>query len=106
MVKQYPHTGRIILPASSTKDATGNWTEGAESLDFETNCRAEPNSGSQYVVGQDGKQITYRCVVYMPILAAEIKPGTLFEVWDGERMIVRETVKQFSKGQLNSRVWL
>lgn len=36
----------------------------------------------------------------------EIKPGSLFEVWDSERLIVKTEVKQFSKGQLNMRVWL
>lgn len=36
----------------------------------------------------------------------EIKPGSLFEVWEGERLVVRTTVKQFSKGQLNMRVWV
>lgn len=35
-----------------------------------------------------------------------IKPGSLFEVWVGNVLKVRDTVKQFSLGQLNMRVWL
>jgi hypothetical protein len=106
MVKQYPHTGKVFVAESSVKDANGNWPESSGSLLVETVCRAEPNKGNQYVIGQGGKQITFSSIVYMPIPVQEIKPGMLFEVWDGELLKVREPVKQFSKGQLNARVWL
>ena len=35
-----------------------------------------------------------------------ILPGTLFEVWNGNIRLVRDTVKQFSAGQLNMRIWV
>lgn len=211
MILQYPNTGKVYLPGASTKGSDGNWSESSLELQLESKCRVEPNKGNQYVIGQDGKQITFSSIVYMPlptivssiidpvvtsatniiyagetvlyivpaemdgetevvlstllgqkftlvvdgralvkdtefeILASgfkmltmpliegqrfeitkyylfrtgisggsgvvsssgfEIKPGTLFEVWEGERLIVKEPVKQFSKGQLNMRVWL
>lgn len=106
MVVQYNHRGVAILPGDSVMDTEGNWIEGLESVQFETVCRAEPAKGTSYVAGIGGDLIVYSCIVYMPIPVAEIKPGTLFEVWDGERKIVRTDVKQFSKGQLNARIWL
>lgn len=212
MVLQYPNTGKVYLPGNSVRLPDGNWSESSLELQLETRCRVEPNKGNQYIIGQDGKQITFASIVYMPhptviadlidpvslvetIIYAgetkiyqvpadkvgltavdldylagqkftlavdgrplkrdvefeitatgfkligsgglliegqrfeitkyysfnigftgsngvtasssfEIKPGTLFEVWEGERLIVKESVKQFSKGQLNMRVWL
>ena len=106
MVIQYNHTGIINLPGSSVQGADGNWPEGVSEVQFETVCRAEPSKGNSYIIGQGGKRIEFSCIVYMPIPEQEIKPGTLFEVWDGERQIVNTDVKQFSKGQLNARVWL
>lgn len=35
-----------------------------------------------------------------------IKPGSLFEVWEGTRLITKSKVLQFYRGQLNMRVWL
>ena len=35
-----------------------------------------------------------------------IKPGSNVSVWLGSNLIVEETVKQFSKGQMNMRIWL
>lgn len=104
-VIQYPHIGKAYLPGDSVKVGTV-WTESGSSLDLETRCRVEPRGESQYITGIDGKHITFSSIVYMPIPAKEIKVGTLFEVWDGEILKVREDVKQFSKGQLNARVWL
>jgi hypothetical protein len=80
MVTQYPNTGKAFVVAS--------------------------NRAHSYIIGADGKQITFSSIVYMPIPTKEIKVGMLFEVWDGEKLIVKEDVKQFSKGQLNARVWL
>ena len=106
MIIQYPNIGKAVLPGDSVKDADGNWIEGLGVVQLETVCRAEPAKGTSYVAGIGGDLIVYSCIVYMPIPGEEIKPGTLFEVWDGERKIVRTDVKQFSKGQLNARVWL
>lgn len=106
MVIQYPHTGKVYLPGDSQRDATGNWIASDVSLQLQTKCRAEPARGSQYVVGLNGQQITFWCIVYMPIPDDEVKPGMLFEVWDGENLIIKTDVKQFSRGQLNARVWL
>lgn len=106
MVYQYPNIGKAFLPGSSTKGADGNWDEVSATVQLETKCRAEPAKGTSYVAGVGGILIVYSCIVYMPVPVAEIKPGTLFEVWDGERLIVKADVKQFSKGQLNARIWL
>lgn len=106
MVIQYPNIGKAYLPAASSQDGNGDWVRGAETLQFETSCRVEPASSNQFITQADGRQITFTSIVYMPAPAADIKPGAFFEVWRGSVLIVREPVKQFSRGQLNARVWL
>lgn len=106
MVKQYPYTGIATHAAESVKNDSGNWVGGSDSVILETPCRVEPAKANQYLEGTDGKRITLTSVVYMPIPSLDLKPGTLFEVRDGETVIVKETIKQYSRGQLNARVWL
>lgn len=106
MVKQYPHSAIAKTAGNSVKDSEGEWVKVGEETILETDCRAEPAKANQYLEGADGKRITLVSVVYMPIPPIDLEPGTLFEVRDGEKLIVRETVKQYSRGQLNARVWL
>ncbi len=106
MVIQYPHTGKAFLPGDSGRDGAGDWIQAGQSMFLETSCRAEPVKENQYVVGVNGQQIVFSCIVYMPIPDVELKPGMLFEVWEDDRLITKTDIKQFSKGQLNARIWL
>jgi hypothetical protein len=214
MVIQYPHRGKLFIPGSTVKGLDGKWPGSSLELQFETRCRAEPASSNQFIIGQGGERISFKCIVYIPLpkivvssadvpsaagsqkvyagdtviysvpldmvgenevtlsdLAGvtnfslkvdgrplildteyekitsgfrligsggslisgqrfeitklyvfnisqtgssgvmvsgdfDMKPGSLFEVWDGETLKVAEKIKQFSKGQLNARVWL
>ena len=106
MVIQYPNTGKAYKAGESVKDSQNNWTTTDPVLQLETRCRVEPARANAYLNGADGKQITFTSIVYMPIPPADLGVGTLFEVWDGERLIVKEPIKQYSRGQLNARVWL
>lgn len=108
MVIQYPHIGKLFTTDASVKEGDGKWTAGSLEQRFETKCRAEPAGSSQFITGQGGEKVTFKSIVYMPVpdSGLEIKPGSFFEVWDGETLKVKETVKQFSKGQLNARIWL
>lgn len=106
MVKQYPYTG-IVKLASESNLVDGKWTTGEPLSELLTvECRSEPARANQYIRGNDGDKILLSCIVYMPPIKTELRPGMLFEVWDGNRLIVSEPIKQFSLGQLNARVWL
>jgi hypothetical protein len=105
MVTQYPHSFTYQLPGTSTlNEATGNWssTNGAEKT---ITCRAEPNKGDSFINGADGNRILYDYVLYMPLPVDEIVPGTNVSLTVG-LLNVKNTVKRFSKGQLNARLWL
>jgi hypothetical protein len=94
VVNQYPHTAII-------KDT--NWSTETE-CESELKCRAETGGNAKKGFNQD--DVTPKAVIYFPLPMEPIEIGTSMEVRDGERVVVADTVKQFSPGQLNARIWL
>lgn len=85
-------------------NAAGNWlTDSAPSMQ-QLQGRYEPNTKSQLVTAQDGKQVHYSGIVYGQFDAVGL--GITVEVKDGAITIAKGNVISFSKGQLNSRLWL
>jgi len=105
MINQYPHTIRFTTVSGSVQDGNGDWTDGTPST-VERACRAEPNSGNGKVVVTDGERIDYSWDVYLPLPAIDIAPGTQVQVLKGAKVLCSDTVKQYSEGQLNQRIWL
>lgn len=105
MVKQYPHTLTITTTSGSIQDGNGNWVPGSISHTFK-NCRAEPNNKNAMVKADDGTQVVFDFTVYIPLPVDIIAVGAQVKVYDGDQLLGANTVKRFSKGQLNARVWL
>ncbi|MBU7577201.1 MAG: hypothetical protein KAF40_03990 [Flavihumibacter sp.] len=109
MVKQYPHSVFVTIPATAQQNSDGNWVHVSGSgLDFESPCRLEPRLGSNnaYIVGADGVKVEINAVVYLPKSCPTIPVGALMRISDGISNLITTNVKQFSKGQLNARAWL
>lgn len=105
MVKQYPHTLKITTVSGSVQDGNGNWQPGTPIM-VEKVCRAEPNSRNAMVKADDGTQVVFDFTVYMPLPADSIAVGAQVKVYNGDELLGASTVKRFSKGQLNARLWL
>ena len=111
MISQYPHTIKFFIPAESTRDANGDWVIPATPpTELVKKGRAELKHSSSvstaYIHGEDGVQLQYQCIIYLPLPVPILLPGTQVQVWDGNRLIAESNIKQFSKGQLNARVWI
>ncbi|WP_046369623.1 hypothetical protein [Flavihumibacter petaseus] len=109
MIRQYPHTAFFTIPATVVQDANGNWTEiSGTSSTIEQICRLETRTGRNdaYITGEDGVKVEMTAVIYMPVNAPKIAVGTWVVVKDKYGAILRSTVKQYSKGQLNTRIWV
>lgn len=109
MVKQYPHSAFVNIPATAIQDASGNWVDvSGTGSEFQCECRLEPRLGANnaYVVGSDGARIEINAVVYLPKSCPAIPVGALMSISDGTSNLITTNVKQFSKGQLNARAWL
>lgn len=104
-VSQYPHTMSYATVSDSEQNGDGNWTDGTTDA-LETKCRYEPSTKPVFVEAADGQQIRITGMVYMPLPALNIQPGTRVQVFDGVTVLSKETVKRYSAGQLNQRIWL
>lgn len=54
----------------------------------------------------DGERINYDGIVYLPLPQSTVAPGAGVVVKDGAEVLLQGTVKRFSAGQLNARIWL
>lgn len=93
------------MQSDSTPDSEGNWS--AATTTTETyEGRFETNSSNRYINAQDGQQIVYTGIVYMN-KGDDIVLGSAVQVLDNmDNQLAKGTVKAFSKGQLNQRIWL
>lgn len=105
MVTQYPHDLTATVMAPATRDDAGNYVPGATTI-LTGKCRVEPNGSGRYIVAADGTQVFFSWMVYMPKNATDIPVGAQVVVTDNGNAKASGTVKQYSKGQLNARVWL
>lgn len=106
MVTQYPHTATVTIYTDPVTLPNGDIEPGTSSTSS-FKCRLEPASRGGYVKAQDGTRIDFSWVVYCKKNTGILPVGAQVEVKDDQdRTLCLDTVKQFSQGQLNSRVWL
>ncbi len=106
MVIQYPHILKSTSVNAGTIDDNGDYVPGTGNTETEQPCRAESSDGNGYLNMPDGKRTDYSWIVYLPQDAARVLTGTKAVVMDGLETILTDTVKRFSRGQLNCRIWL
>jgi hypothetical protein len=105
MVRQYPHRLVITTVSGSTQDGNGNW-QAVTTSTIEKTCRAEPNNKNAQIKAVDGTAIVFDFTVYMPLPVDIIAVGSKVSLYNGDELLSTNTVKRFSKGQLNARLWL
>lgn len=104
-MKQYPHTITLSSVAQSTQDGSGNYVQGSGST-FDLKGRFETNKGNLFLTTADGKQIVYSGIIYGSLSTPNIVQGTSLVVKNGADTIANGNVLQFSRGQLNVRIWI
>lgn len=108
MVKQYPHTATFTIPGEPEVLANGDIKPSEDCcLRVQSPCRAEPSGDNGLIRSNGGIQVNFSWVVYLPASFPGVQIGADVEISDVKGFcIVKDTVKRFSGGQLNSRVWL
>lgn len=109
MVIQYPDNLKYkSVSADSVYDQeTGKWTKPVAGVSFENECRAEPNGEGKTIPSNDGHELKYSFIIYMPKTAAVFRYGQNVEVYSKEnRLIFSGKVQAFSLGQFNARLWV
>lgn len=107
MVKQYPHTIKLVETTTAERDEDGDWTSG-DALVFVLSGRFEPSKSNAMIKLQDGTQVLLSGIVYMPLNTASVLPvGATIIVEDNNgNVLLSDTIKQHSRGQLNQRLWV
>ncbi|MCK9592709.1 MAG: hypothetical protein M0Q91_11960 [Methanoregula sp.] len=106
MVSQYPDTVTVSHGATWKQQTDGDYEANAAASTFTSECRCEPASSNPVLRGDDGAEIAYQWIVYMP------QTTTVFGFGDPVSMVLANattytgTVKRQSNGQLNSRLWV
>jgi hypothetical protein len=104
---QYPHLASIFENVEATRDENGNWVDPVPEDAKTFICRAEPAIGNRnngLKEGGDGAVTDFNWIVYCPLETPDIVPGTQIIVYGA--MQIQDSVKRFSRGQLNVRIWL
>lgn len=104
---QYPHRITLTAVVNSTTDDDGNYVNVAGGETKELDCRAESSTGNGFITQPGGTRIDFSWIVYFPLPIEQVKEGTAAEVRNEyNELILTDTVKRFSRGQLNARIWL
>lgn len=94
---QYPHTAKIRV---------NNWSLNTDQV-IELRCRIEEARKINSVMhGFNDSDDVPKKIVYFPLPIEFYEIGTPVEVYNGTRLLHSDKIKEFSKGQLNARMWL
>lgn len=104
MYEQYPDTINLNWSGEATRNGDGDLIPGA-AVNFQSECRAEPNGKGQSVTSGDGTVIIPNYTVYMPAIETIIPFGASGTVTKSGKQI-NVIVKRFEPGTFNSRLWL
>lgn len=105
MLIQYPHIASVFGTGQGVRNEnTGDWVAGDPESALTFKCRAEPQAGNGVIENKDGSVINFNWILYCPLDTPTLLIGTtiiIYGLTQGTDM-----VKRFSKGQLNTRIWL
>jgi len=105
MVVQYPHIMTVTTINGVGRDENGDYLGPNGSSSMTLNCRAESSDSDGFISGVDGEKIKFNWIVYMNRDAPTMQIGALVSILVSG-ILINETIKRFSRGQLNCRVWL
>lgn len=105
MVIQYPDEIIVSVKTDSTQDANGDFIEGS-SEDIVFVGRFELNTKGAFITGDNGKRIDHMGIFYGPVSVENIALGSSVQIVKGDGTNYTGSVQQFSRGQLNVRIWV
>lgn len=103
---QYPDTVSILKKPVYEQDANGKFKPVGEGSTFTSDCRAEESGSNPLVIGDDGNQVIYSWVIYMPKTSEVLAFGDDVTLTRGDGSIHKSTLKRQRNGKFNSRLWV
>lgn len=104
MYEQYPDSVNLSWTGEHTRNDDGDPVAGV-AVNFQSECRAEPNGRGQSVTSDDGTVIVPNYTVYMPATDTIIPAGASGMITKAGKQI-DAIVKRYEPGSFNSRLWV
>lgn len=106
MVRRFPHIATVTHGNGFNTEANGDITVGVD-LTNSFPCRLESSSTDGNVRSVDGTKVDFNWVVYCGKDTTVLPVGANIIILDSKgEQLCADTIKKFSQGQLNSRIWL
>jgi hypothetical protein len=96
----------LTSSTATQNTTTGDWVQGSVSDPVAIECRYEPAGGNGLMITEAGKQFRYNGIAYMLQGVQELPEGAQVEIKNAGVTLVKDTIKLFSRGQLNARAWV
>ncbi|WP_372932437.1 hypothetical protein [Mariniphaga sediminis] len=106
MVNQYPDTVIVAKEPEYMQGEKGYFSTGAEPITFDSECRAEPAGSNPVIRGDDGNDILYSWLVYLPKSSQVFAFGDKVKLTKADGSIYESSLKRFYNGQFNTRLWV
>lgn len=106
MVTQYPDTVTVAHSATWSQETDGDFKAGTAATSFTSSCRFEPAGPNPVIRGEDGAEVYYSWVVYMPQTTTVFAYGDPVTVTLLNATTYTGKLKRQSNGQLNTRLWV
>ncbi|WP_231489911.1 hypothetical protein [Pedobacter sp. Leaf170] len=109
MVVQYPNDLKYSSSSAESvyDQESGTWSAASPGVEQPfIKCRAEMNDKGRLVASNDGTQLEYSYTVYMTKDCPVFNFGQIVEVHNSDGLLIKSSVKKFSRGQLNARLWV
>lgn len=104
---RYPHIANLVSGNGYTTSPNGDLVPVVLPAPVSFTCRAEPANDNGYVIGAGGTRVDFAWVVYCGKEITHVPVGAAMTILDSSgQTLCEDTVKRFSAGQLNSRIWL
>lgn len=108
---QHPHVIKYQLKtptAGPTRNADGDLLPGTSTtVSIDEPCRVQPSVRSSYIISEiDGQRIEFNSIIYLGRYCTGLPIGQMVEVFEGDNLILKGSIKRFHRGQIQARAWI
>jgi len=104
VMPQYPYQLFVKTTEGGYQNDQGHIIPGTDSWINVSVCRDETENGTKHDLN-DGSFYDYSSIIYMPKNCPKLNNGDTIEVRNGAEVRLKGTVKLFSEGFFNCRIW-
>lgn len=107
MVRPYILKFKQKTSSSPVQNNVGDFSQTSNTpVEREFSCGVQPSGQGNIVISEDGISVNYSWIFYANKDVPKIPYGTPVEVFEGQNLIAKGTVKFYAKSRINVRIWV